>query len=110
MPDRPARRQRVEDDPADPLYVPPRRRANLRAWECILSALHDTPCYTDGATLTTAEVRDVSAPFFRANNIVWSKQCGISTLKDRGFIEKLRGIIKLTPAGKAACVEVRSRV
>jgi hypothetical protein len=25
MPDRPARRQRVEDDPADPLYVPPRR-------------------------------------------------------------------------------------
>jgi hypothetical protein len=90
----------------DPDYVPPRR---LRGWECILLALHGTPCYTEGASMPAAQVKELSVPILEARNLTWRQHAGISNLKNRGFIEKLHGVVKLTPTGKAACDEVFSR-
>ena len=97
----PSNRDREED----PTVVRPR----LRGWECILLALHGTPCYTDGASMTAAQVKELSVPILEARNLAWRQRAGISNLKNRGFIEKLHGVVKLTPTGKAACDEVFSR-
>lgn len=89
----------------DPDYVPRR----LRGWECILLALHSSPCYTEGASMTAAQVKNLATPILDAHNLTWRQRGGISDLKDHGFIEKLHGIVKLTPTGKVACDEVFAR-
>jgi hypothetical protein len=99
----PSNRGREED----PTYVPPRR---LRGWECILLALHGTPCYTEGASMTIARVRALSEPVMSANERTWQQRHDtVQVLKERGYVENIPRMIKLTPPGKLACDEVFAR-
>jgi hypothetical protein len=99
----PSNRGREED----PTYVPPRR---LRGWECILLALHGTPCYTEGASMPIPEVRALAEPILGQNNQSWGAQHDlVRSLKTKGFVEKVARMIKMTPAGKLACDQVFAR-
>lgn len=82
----------------------------LSEWECILLALRETPCYKDGTTMTDAQVKDLSAPIFVSHHLTWRQREGICALKNHGYIEKMKGIVKLTYDGKRACDKVCSRV
>jgi hypothetical protein len=87
--------------------VPPRR---LRGWECVLVALHGTPCYTDGESMPVSSIEELSTPLLRANNIEYNHGRFVSDLKRMGFIENIHGFVKMTVAGKAACGEIHSHV
>jgi hypothetical protein len=94
----PSNRGREED----PTYVPPRR---LRGWECVLVALHGT----EGETLSIADVRSLAAPILAMNGVEFGHNESIRVLKEKGYIENVPRVIKLTPAGKLACDEVVAR-
>jgi hypothetical protein len=88
------------DDEPDPAQPGPSRRALVK-WEIVLLSLRDTVCYKEDGVMTTGEVQDVAEPLLMERGLVWSNRGFIADLKEKGFIEKRHGEVKLTPEGKA---------
>jgi len=107
-----------DSDAGDPDYVPDADQAStsvlrgtgLRSWQCVMLALHGSSCYRLDMALQTARVRELSTPYLRANGHDWETQHDLMrSLKVKGFIRDLPGVVQLTTAGKAACEEIKSR-